>query len=72
MGHLEMARPYPTKNAALLDSFLEHKIENERLMKRIAELKREEQEEVEAQDRPWQKKTDGVSLVTPSDTQGQS
>ncbi|WZH40435.1 Cutinase palindrome-binding protein [Fusarium acuminatum] len=30
-----MARPYPTKNAGLLDSFLEHKIENERL-KRIA------------------------------------
>jgi hypothetical protein len=35
-----MARPYPTKNANLLDSFLEHKIENERLTKRIADLKR--------------------------------
>ncbi|KAF3040571.1 blue light receptor [Didymella keratinophila] len=46
-GFFIMARPYPTKNAALLDSFLEHKIENERLTKRIAELKREEQEEQE-------------------------
>lgn len=71
-GFFMMARPYPTKNAALLDSFLEHKIENERLMKRIAELKREEQEETEAQERHWQKKTDGVSSVTPSETQGQT
>ncbi|KAM3428866.1 hypothetical protein MY4824_008571 [Beauveria thailandica] len=38
-----VARPYPTRNAALLDSFLEHKIENERLKRRIAELQREEQ-----------------------------
>lgn len=52
-GFFMMARPYPTKNAALLDSFLEHKIENERLMKRIAELKREEEEEMEEQDRQW-------------------
>lgn len=69
-GFFMMARPYPTKNAALLDSFLEHKIENERLMKRIAELKREEHEEQEAADRHWQKKTDGVSSVAPSETQG--
>lgn len=71
-GFFMMARPYPTKNAALLDSFLEHKIENERLMKRIAELKREEQEEQDAQDRHWQKKTDAVSSVTPSDTQART
>lgn len=71
-GFFMMARPYPTKNAALLDSFLEHKIENERLTKRIAELKREEQEEQEAQDRHWQKKTDGVSSVTVSETQGRT
>jgi len=50
-GFFMMARPYPTKNAALLDSFLEHKIENERLMKRIEELKREEREENEELDR---------------------
>ena len=48
-----MARPYPTKNAALLDSFLEHKIENERLLKRIGELKREELEEQDEQDRMY-------------------
>ena len=50
-GFFMMARPYPTKNAALLDSFLEHKIENERLMKRIEELKREEADENAEQDR---------------------
>lgn len=44
-GFFMLARPYPTKNAALLDSFLEHKMENERLRKRIEELKREEAEE---------------------------
>jgi len=40
-GFFMMSRPYPTKNGALLDSFLEHKIENERLVARIADLKRE-------------------------------
>jgi PAS domain S-box-containing protein len=47
-GFFMMSRPYPTKNAELLDSFLEHKIENERLQARIAILRREEQEEAEA------------------------
>lgn len=45
-GFFMMSRPYPTKNASLLDSFLEHKMENERLRKRIAELKREEREDL--------------------------
>ena len=67
-GFFIMSRPYPTKNAALLDSFLEHKIENERLTKRIAELKREEREETEAQDRHWEAKKDGHSSFTPSET----
>ncbi|KAK6204134.1 DNA repair protein rad50 [Pestalotiopsis sp. IQ-011] len=49
-----MSRPYPTKNAVLLDTFLEHKIENERLRRRIAELRREEEEEEEASQRSWQ------------------
>ncbi|CAK7205770.1 white collar 2 type of transcription factor [Sporothrix eucalyptigena] len=40
-----MARPYPTKNANLLDSFLEHKMENERLRRRIDDLRREEEDE---------------------------
>ncbi|KAL9087929.1 MAG: hypothetical protein Q9159_003371 [Coniocarpon cinnabarinum] len=48
-GFFMMARPYPTKNSALLDSFLEHKIESERLKKRITDLKREEQEELHQQ-----------------------
>lgn len=56
-GFFMMARPYPTKNAALLDSFLEHKIENERLKKKIDELKREEVEENRAQERQWQEQT---------------
>ncbi|KAK5134598.1 hypothetical protein LTR08_006254 [Meristemomyces frigidus] len=58
-GFFMMARPYPTKNAALLDSFLEHKIENERLMKRIEELKREEVEEDTEHERTIQ---DGAPL----------
>jgi len=45
-GFFMMSRLYPTKNASLLDSFLEHKMENERLRKRIAELKREEKEDL--------------------------
>jgi len=61
-----MSRPYPTKNAALLDSFLEHKIENERLTKRIAELKREEQEEEEEQESMWRR--EGQSTMTPSES----
>ncbi|KAF2203322.1 hypothetical protein GQ43DRAFT_438901 [Delitschia confertaspora ATCC 74209] len=63
-GFFMMARPYPTKNAALLDSFLEHKIENERLTKRIAELKREEQEEEEAYEYSWASKGDGISTIS--------
>ncbi|KAH8723148.1 white collar-2 [Phaeosphaeriaceae sp. PMI808] len=63
-GFFLMARPYPTKNAALLDSFLEHKIENERLTNRIAELKREEREENDE----WAKKTEGTSM-SQSETQ---
>lgn len=47
-GFFMMARLYPTKNAALLDSFLEHKMENERLKKRIAELKKEERDDLGA------------------------
>lgn len=67
-GFFMMARPYPTKNAALLDSILEHKMENERLTKRISDLKREEAEETEDAFRHWQKRTDGRSDVTSSET----
>lgn len=65
-GFFMMARPYPTKNAALLDSFLEHKIENERLTKRIADLKKEEADEDEDARRHFLKKQGGRSDVTPS------
>lgn len=44
-----MARPYPTKQAALLDSFLEQKMENERLKRKLAELQREQDEADEAE-----------------------
>ncbi|KAG9205411.1 blue light receptor [Epicoccum nigrum] len=63
-GFFIMARPYPTKNAALLDSFLEHKIENERLTKRIAELKREEQDEQDE----WTKKDQQSQSGAPSES----
>ncbi|KAI1338754.1 hypothetical protein F5Y15DRAFT_97346 [Xylariaceae sp. FL0016] len=61
-----MSRPYPTKNASLLDSFLEHKIENERLRRRIAELRREEEEE-EASQQSWLAGQENRSEVTASD-----
>lgn len=59
-----MARPYPTRNAALLDSFLEHKMENERLKRKIAELQREEQDEAEESERTWQQSQE----TSPSDS----
>jgi PAS domain S-box-containing protein len=49
------ARPDPTKNAALMDSFLEHKIENLRLMDRLRELRDEGEDNSERQD--WQEET---------------
>ena len=61
-----MSRPYPTKNASLLDSFLEHKIENERLRRRIAELRREEEEE-EASQQSWVAGQEARSDIAPSE-----
>jgi PAS domain S-box-containing protein len=71
-GFFMMARPYPTKNAALLDSFLEHKIENERLTKRIADLKREEAEEADESQRKWLMRQEGRldNLTEETDTMG--
>ncbi|KIW08541.1 uncharacterized protein PV09_00509 [Verruconis gallopava] len=65
-GYFLMSRPYPTKNAALLDSFLEHKIENERLLKRIAELKKEEQEEEAEQESAWRSQEQDGTTVSES------
>jgi PAS domain S-box-containing protein len=67
-GFFMMARPYPTKNAALLDSFLEHKIENERLTRRIADLKREEAEEADEGHKTWLKKQEGRSEIQSEET----
>jgi PAS domain S-box-containing protein len=67
-GFFMMARPYPTKNSELLDSFLEHKIENERLQARITALKREEAEDAEQQSRHDNKKANGHDSVTISDS----
>ena len=54
-GFFMMARPYPTRNSELLDSFLEHKIENVRLQARIAALKREEAEDADGLGEPYHK-----------------
>lgn len=63
-----MARPYPTKNASLLDSFLEHKIENERLKRRIADLRREE----DADDGTYGQSHEGLSEANTSEFTGAS
>jgi len=68
-GFFMMARPYPTKNAALLDSFLEHKIENERLTRRIADLKREEAEEADESHKARVKKQEGRSDIPSEETE---
>ncbi|KAF7555053.1 hypothetical protein G7046_g6642 [Stylonectria norvegica] len=67
-----MSRPYPTKNAALLDSFLEHKIENERLKRRIAELRREEEADADEAQRQWMQSQEGRSDAAPSEGTGVS
>lgn len=64
-GFFMMVRPYPTKNAVLLDSFLEHKLENERLQARINALRREEAEEAESTPRSYNKRP-GAGSMTPS------
>lgn len=66
-----MSRPYPTRNAQLLDSFLEHKIENERLRRRIAELRREEEEE-EASQRSWIDGQESTTFSASEDMQSQA
>lgn len=65
-GFFMMVRPYPTRNAVLLDSFLEHKLENERLQARMDALRREEAQEAEAAARHYHKKATGAGSVTPS------
>ncbi|RKF57028.1 Cutinase gene palindrome-binding protein [Erysiphe neolycopersici] len=61
-GYFMMARPYLTKNSSLLDSFLEHKVENQRLLKRIEQLRKEEEIEEEAQQN-WLKQADQLQTT---------
>lgn len=62
------SRLYPTKNAALLDSFLEHKVEHERLRRRIANLRLEEEaEEADAQRQLKQRRESGRSELSQSE-----
>lgn len=68
-GFFIMCRPYPTKNSLLLDSFLEHKIENARLVQQIAKLKQEEDEEA-SMSRLTYNKIDDKMLDAQSAAQG--
>jgi PAS domain S-box-containing protein len=63
-GFFLICRPYPTKNTALLDSFLEHKVENMRLSRKIADLKKEEEEELRAQQQ-WIRRSDNTGSASP-------
>jgi PAS domain S-box-containing protein len=62
-GFFLMCRPYPTKNSQLLDSFLEHKIENARLVQQIAKLKQEEEEEANLSRLPGPRIDDTKSMM---------
>lgn len=55
VGFFLMCRPHISKNTQLLDSFLEHKIENARLVQQIAKLKQEEEEEANSNRVPFPK-----------------
>lgn len=44
-GFFMNARPYPSKNMEMLDSYAEHRIENVRLNRRVHDLKLEEEED---------------------------
>lgn len=65
-GFFLVCRPYPTTSNALLDSFLEHKVENIRLNRRIADLKKEEEEELRAQQQ-WVLQSDNSGTISPDD-----
>ncbi|CAG8097724.1 unnamed protein product [Penicillium salamii] len=62
VGFFLICRPYPNKISQLLDSFLEHKIENARLIQQIAKLKQEEDEESTAARAPYSRVDEPSSL----------
>ncbi|KIW19204.1 hypothetical protein PV08_03498 [Exophiala spinifera] len=67
-GFFMMARPYPSRNSELLDSFLEHKIENIRLQARIAALRKEEAEETDGHADQYHKPAGASSSRTRSNS----
>ncbi|GAQ08388.1 cutinase gene palindrome-binding protein [Aspergillus lentulus] len=62
-GVFLVCRPYPTRSSALLDSFLEHKIENIRLNQRISQLRAEEEEDLDAGRQTYLKQNSGSSAL---------
>ncbi|GFF27542.1 cutinase gene palindrome-binding protein [Aspergillus udagawae] len=62
-GVFLVCRPYPTRSSALLDSFLEHKIENIRLNQRISQLRAEEEEYLNSGRQAYLKQYSGSSAL---------
>ncbi|GIK03103.1 blue light receptor [Aspergillus viridinutans] len=62
-GVFLVCRPYPTRSSALLDSFLEHKIENIRLNQRISQLRAEEEEDLNSGRQACLKQSSGSSAL---------
>lgn len=67
-----MARPYPSKSGALFDSFLDLKMQEQKLLKCIADLKREEQNAPEAQTSRDQESQDEKHVVKGSKLQNRA
>ena len=71
-GFFLVCRPYLSKNSYLIDSFLEHKIENARLVQQIAKLKQEEEDDANSNRVTVQKTDTDKALGDNSTTQGNS
>ncbi|KAJ5823540.1 PAS fold-3 [Penicillium robsamsonii] len=69
-GFFLVCRPYLNKVSRVLDSFLEHKIENARLIQQIAKLKQEEDEDAIATRLPYSMR-DPDTRPPVTDNQGQ-
>ncbi|KXG53149.1 PAS fold-3 [Penicillium griseofulvum] len=69
-GFFLVCRPYSNKVSQLLDSFLEHKIENARLIQQIAKLKQEEEEEAAVTRAPYSTRDQDIRAPV-TENQGQ-
>ncbi|KAJ5138396.1 uncharacterized protein N7515_003244 [Penicillium bovifimosum] len=69
-GYFLVCRPHPSKISQLLDSFLEHKVENARLIHQIAKLRQEEDEEEATGSRVFYPKAE-LDTRAPTDVQAQ-